>query len=453
MSTPSSPSTPVLGFVLAGGPLSGALVRDIRLANELADRGFPVHVWWAIDKQKNSGLRDSIPQHWLFHGARYADLPLFGQFGKPVKEGFGKFLTAMFDDRKRIHVVQKRPDVVRSMACGMIRRVCMGVETDSPTIRRFADSLASAGVTHLLPMLEFLCPFIVAAQARMSSPPKFLMTFQGYELYGNYGRLINLERQLYSEFTKAFEKSSWNAVAVSEDYADRVTEDVGIPRSRLTAIPPGIPTTVSITRERARELVKQRLKNYDPALPLVSFFGRRDTEKGLDLLLYAANMLRRQGLRFQLAICGPTLFGTHYSVVCKQIAEDLRLPVLWSGQVSDELRSSILMCSRCVAYPSIHREPFGMVPVEALAHGTPAIVPDYGGVATVIHGNNRTGGMTFRSWDSGHLAEQIHKLLSEETLWKDLSDAGPVVAEYYSVQHLADRILAHIGLERQLRPH
>ena len=71
-------SEPVFGFVLFGGPLTGALVRDIRLANELAERGFAVHVWWAMDRADSPPLHPSIREHWLFHALRYAQIPLVG---------------------------------------------------------------------------------------------------------------------------------------------------------------------------------------------------------------------------------------------------------------------------------------------------------------------------------------------------------------------------------------
>ncbi|MCZ6543618.1 MAG: glycosyltransferase, partial [Planctomycetota bacterium] len=171
-----------------------------------------------------------------------------------------------------------------------------------------------------------------------------------------------------------------------------------------------------------------------------------DTEKGIDLLLYAASILRRRGLEFQVAVCGPTLFGSHYAGVCVQLAEDLRCPVLWSNQVSDELRSALFFASRCVIYPSIHREPFGMVAVEAMAHGTPAIVADYGGIAGAIQAGGEIGGLHFRAWDSAHLAEQIARVLQDDDLHRHLREAGPRIAAYYSVQKLADRVLTHIGL-------
>ena len=142
----------------------------------------------------------------------------------------------------------------------------------------------------------------------------------------------------------------------------------------------------------------------------MTYLGRQDTEKGIDLLLYAATILRDRGLRFQLAICGPTLFGSHYKMVCRQLAQDLRCPILRANHISDELRSALFFESRCIVYPSIHREPFGMVAAETLAHGTPAVVPDYGGIAGAIEAEGERGGLHFRVWDSGDLADTIARL-------------------------------------------
>ncbi|MHC4414915.1 MAG: glycosyltransferase, partial [Planctomycetota bacterium] len=139
---------------------------------------------------------------------------------------------------------------------------------------------------------------------------------------------------------------------------------------------------------------------------------------------YAVSILRSRGVKLQLAICGPTLFGDHYSRVCRQLAEDLRCPVMWSSQISDELRSAFFAASRCIVYPSIHREPFGMVAVEALAHHTPAVVPDEGGIASAIEADGACGGLRFRSRDSGHLAEQIERLLTDDELHRRLAEAG-----------------------------
>jgi len=179
---------------------------------------------------------------------------------------------------------------------------------------------------------------------------------------------------------------------------------------------------------------------------LITYLGRRDTEKGIDLLLYALSILRRRGYELQAVICGPTLWGDHYGRVCQQIAEELRCPVMWRRFVPDDVRTALFSLSHCVVYPSIHREPFGMVAAEVAAHGTPVIVPDYGGVASAIEANSEVAGLRFKAWDSGDLADQIARLLDDRSLHSKLAAAGPRVAEFFSIQNMGDRILAHVGV-------
>ena len=437
----SSPQQPVFGCILLGGSLSGALVRDIRLANELARRGYKVHVWWAMDRQKKSPLRSEIEQHWLFHGLRF-----WGPRFRGATELLGRGFNVFFDDKARAHSVQRRPKIMQRIMENVMRCICEGVESDRAVIRRFARELDQTGVTHVLPMLEMLCPWVVAARPHLTRPVKYLVTFQGYELYSTYARSINLEKQLYARLVETVEQSDWPAIAVSEDYALRVMEEVGVPRHRLCAIPPGVPPATKMDPARARELVKQGFGEFREGTPLITYLGRRDTEKGIDLLLYAARMLMQRGHKFQLAICGPTLWGDHYGRTCQQIAEELRCPVMWRRFVPDDVRTALFTASHCVVYPSIHREPFGMVAAEVVAHGTPAIVPDYGGVASAIEANGDVAGLRFKVWDSGDLAHQIERLLQDRDLHRKLSEAGPRVAEYFSIERLADRVLGHLGL-------
>lgn len=432
---------PIFGFMLMGGALFGAQVRDIRLANELFDRGYRVHVWWAMDRAYRSPLRPGIPQHWLFHSGRYAPF-----IQREVDEWLGRALSRLTLDERRAWVVQAFPWELDRLMRGLVRGVCAGVERDPAVIRRFARGITATGVTHLLPNLSILGPFAAAARKLVPHRVRYVVTFQGYELYGNYARELGCEAELYRRLYETVEQSDWPAIAVSEQYAERIQADIGVPASRLRAIPPGVPAPLRVGADEARRLVASCLPAFDPRLPLISYLGRQDAEKGLDLLLYAATLLRRRGLEFQLAICGPTAFGAKYQAACRQVAENLRCPVLWNGYIRDELRSALFEASRCVVYPSIHDEPFGMVPVEAMAHGTPCLVSDSGGVSGAIRAGSDQGGLTFRTWDSGHLAEQLASLLQDDVLWRQLSLAAPRVAEHYSVTNLGDRVLEHLGL-------
>lgn len=435
---------PSLGFILIGGALVGAQVRDIRLANELVRRGYPVHVWWAMDRAKDKRLDPAITQRWLFQSCRYG-----GHMGiHGLDEFFARWFCNLTPDAVRARMVQKFPGFFERQLREAVRQVCRGVETDRPLIRRFAKELTETKVTHLLPTLEFLAPFAAAARPFVPHELKYLVTFQGYELYANYARQIGCEAELYRKLRQTVSQSDWAAIGVSPEYCRRIHEDVGVSPEQLQAIPPGIPTTNPMDPARARALVQENFPGRRPGTPLIAYVGRRDAEKGLDLLLYAAKILTTRKVDFQLAICGPTAFGESYRAACQQIAENLRLPVLWSEFVSDDLRSALFRSARTVVYPSIHEEPFGMVPVEALACGTPVIVPDTGGVSGVIRAGASVAGLNFRSWDTQHLADQLQRMISDSELHQQLTAATLTVADHFSVEKLGDRVLDHLGLPR-----
>lgn len=439
MSTNQTNSTrPVFGHILMGGALSGALIRDIRLANELVSRGYEVHVWWAMDIQKDSPLDKRIHQHVLFSGLRYAY-----KVGRPIMDALGKLSQKLYTDKKRARTLQKRGKMLNNIMGNFLKLVADGVEKDAGPLKRFVREVTDARVTHMLPMLAALAPYALAARERCPLKPKCQMIFQGYELYINYARAIGIEQDVYARFRQCANDADWQVVCVSEDYKERVMEDIGVTADRLIAIAPGVPAQRTITREQAWEQILKRYYDWDPNCPLITFLGRQDVEKGIDLLLYACKILQQRGVKFKLVIAGPTLFGESNQATVVQLIENLRLTNLIhrNKMIPEEMRIAFFAASTCVVYPSIHREPFGMVPVEAAAFGTPAVVPGYGGVAKTVSVNGLQCGLHFDVWDSGSLADQLQKLIEDKTLWQQLSEQGPAVADYYSVTNLANRIL------------
>jgi glycosyltransferase involved in cell wall biosynthesis len=431
----------VFGFILVGGAVVGAQVRDIRLANDLARRGYQVHAWWAFDRPNDAVLDRRITQHWLFSWSRYAGLGWFA-----VEDAVGRLSHRLFPAKFRDWVAQTFPGFMARQMTSVLRQVCRGVEHDRGLIKRFARDLEQTQVTHLLPNLEMLALFAKEARDLVPARPRYVVTFQGYEIYANFARPIGLETRLYQKLAEAVAHSSWPAVAVSEAYSQRIQKEIGLNASQVATIPPGVPVGEPLPLERARELVAQKFPSYNPALPLVTYLGRRDTEKGLDLLLYAVRLLEQRGIRVQVALCGPTAFGKTYIHACEQIAEHLRIKPLMSDFVSDEMRSALFRVSRTVVYPSIHQEPFGMVPVEAMAQGTPVIVPDLGGISKLIEAGGHVGGVTFECWDTGSLATQLGKLVSDDALHASLSSGSRQVAEHFSIENMGTRVLSHLGL-------
>ncbi len=367
-------SAPVFGFLLLGGTLNGAQIHDIRLANELHRRGYRVCIWWVVERPWSSPLDPGIEERFLFHSFRYAS----GRIS-PFLDQLGKFSCWLLSDKVRSTISQKIPWCVSGTLRGMIKVVCQGVESDSKLIRRLAQELTTAQVTHLIGTIEILGLFAKAARERAAQPLKYLVQFQGYETYAPYAAKLGLEEKMYERIREAVDASDFPAVSVSTPYNERVHSEVGVPMTMMRVVPPGVPIAPSMDHACAIALVREKFPEFDETIPLVSYLGRRDSEKGIDLLIYATRILRERGQDFQLAICGPTAFGSRYAIACRQIAQVLQIPVLASDYVSNELRTALFRASTCLVYPSIHAEPFGMVPVEAMVQGTPVVVPDTGG--------------------------------------------------------------------------
>jgi glycosyltransferase involved in cell wall biosynthesis len=75
-----------------------------------------------------------------------------------------------------------------------------------------------------------------------------------------------------------------------------------------------------------------------------------------------------------------------------------------------------------VVYPTIGEEPFGLVPVEAMACGKPVVVSRSGGmVESVVDGQT---GFIIEKRDAGALAEKVTLLLKDKALARKLGRAG-----------------------------
>jgi len=73
-------------------------------------------------------------------------------------------------------------------------------------------------------------------------------------------------------------------------------------------------------------------------------------------------------------------------------------------------------------------------------------VPDYGGVGEVIQLGKLAGGLTFRTWDSGDVARQLARLLTDTPLYSRLASQTRAMAARFDVETMTDQILTHMGL-------
>ena len=131
-------------------------------------------------------------------------------------------------------------------------------------------------------------------------------------------------------------------------------------------------------------------------------------------------------------------------------AEGLPLVVVGDGPLRDEVPGAIGFLphdelearyarAAVVACPS-HREGFGVVCAEAMAHGRPVVAGDVGGLRDlVVH--EETGRLV-RPGDVAALREALSRLLGDPDLRRRFGEAGRArIAEHFTWQRFADETL------------
>lgn len=177
----------------------------------------------------------------------------------------------------------------------------------------------------------------------------------------------------------------------------------------------------------------------EPEEILVTYAGRLDIEKGIDTLINAFALLRKQEPRARLAIAGEgDLRAT--------IEEHLRKLRLGDAvQLVGYLRGEVLTGFYCVSdihvCPS-HYEPFGIVALEAMAAGTAVVASATGGLTDILTG--RSVGRLFPPRNAEALASVLLELARDADLRKRIGQAGAArVRDHFAWSVMARKAVSH----------
>jgi glycosyltransferase involved in cell wall biosynthesis len=423
---------------MGSGDYLGSTVRDLAFANALHRRGFKVVVYWMMEI--NRDLADpGIEHRMLCYGTRYH----FRYPSEPLDRLLGPALF-LLPKKMRVRIVQARSGYVDRLLSNLVHALYAGPGADRALGRRLRTMVDQDGVTHMMMSFATLGPLALEAKKAGERPFDYFLTFQGDEQFAAHAARLGILAPFCRRLNEALAQSCCPGIVVSRDYVTRIVDEMQVDPARLQVIYNGIDMPDNTAPEFS--VLQSVFPDLSKDLPVVTFLGRQDTEKGIDLLVYAARLLARRGVRLQLVICGSTAKGGGYRKVIDELGEHLGLRIHHTGSVSPEVRAALYAHSHCVVYPSINREPFGLVAAEAMSYGTPVLVPDYGGIGEVIRFGQRAGGLTFHTWDSGDLARQLARMLQEEAMYRKLRADTREVAARFSVETMTSQILEHIGV-------
>jgi glycosyltransferase involved in cell wall biosynthesis len=150
-----------------------------------------------------------------------------------------------------------------------------------------------------------------------------------------------------------------------------------------------------------------------PSVKVISYIGRLDRPKGVDILIKAFALLIADQPNLELLIAGkPLIQNQEYLQSLKQLAIELEIEthVHFLGHVNDTV--SLYQASDVVVLPSIWSEPFGKVVIEAMACGTPVVASRVGGIPEIL--SEAFEGRLFEPRNVSDLAKTLTQVLD----WK-----------------------------------
>ncbi|MCW0181693.1 MAG: glycosyltransferase [Zavarzinia sp.] len=161
--------------------------------------------------------------------------------------------------------------------------------------------------------------------------------------------------------------------------------------------------------------------------PVIGALGRFVEKKGFDCYIDALGLLRRRGIDFRAILGGKGELGEalHARAVAAGLGDLLAFP----GWIED--RDAFYAGIDLFCLPSRH-EPFGIVAIEAFAHGVALVSTASEGPREIVDGEN---GVLVPIDDAPALADAIAALLADDARRQKIAAAGRAAAiECYSME-------------------
>ena len=213
----------------------------------------------------------------------------------------------------------------------------------------------------------------------------------------------------------------------------------GVEADRAKVVYPGI--EVSLLQELAPRAWQWRLL----------YIGRVDRQKGIDTAVRALDHLP--------APATLEIWGTgdeRYVAEMRRLAERLNVGnrLRFRGWAGPEDRLSAYARADAVVFPVRWKEPFGLVPLEAMRVGRPVVSTAQGGSAEFLQDGDNA--LICAPDDPTALADAVMRLEGDEQLREHLRDGGLRTAAHYTVDRFAEETVAEIvsaaGSSSEKRP-
>lgn len=217
-------------------------------------------------------------------------------------------------------------------------------------------------------------------------------------------------------------------ITVSDYTRQILARDYGINPAKIDVVHNGAPFShVGSTPHPAVTTLRE-------THPMILFVGRLTVQKGPFHFLEAARIVHAHNPNTQFVLAGDGYLLPE--LIDRACAMGLQNAVMFAGKISHSEAKKLYSASSCFVMPSTS-EPFGLVALEAIAHGTPVIVSKQSGVREVI-----PHAFHIDFWDIEKMADCILTVLREHPLASQLVSEAPRVLSHLTWENQAAKVLS-----------
>jgi glycogen synthase len=235
----------------------------------------------------------------------------------------------------------------------------------------------------------------------------------------------NVDPSIYKIEHESFIKAD-TIVTVSEYTKNIIVRKHGVSADKVVVIHNGCDNYEPPKLMPVLEELKRQGKR------IILYHGRISIQKGVDHFIRAARRVVDVDPNVVFVISGS---GDMTTQIIEQVgALGLSEHVRFAGPLWDEDRDRMYQSADLVVMPSVS-EPFGLVPLEALQHGTPTLITKQSGVAEVLK-----HALKVDYWDTEEMANQILSALRYPTMRRQLVQEGKVQLRSMSWRRTAEKV-------------
>ncbi|MCW2990040.1 MAG: glycosyltransferase family 1 protein [Solirubrobacterales bacterium] len=163
--------------------------------------------------------------------------------------------------------------------------------------------------------------------------------------------------------------------------------------------------------------------------------GRIDPRKGIDTAIEALTELPEEAV---LSIAGEGDAGTLAELRAHAARLGLGERVRFLGFQDTAQLAALYAEADTVVFPVTWDEPWGLVPIEAMAHGVPVVATGRGGSAEYLRDGNNA--LLHEAGDPSSLAAALHRLAADDALRQRLREGGAQTAPRHTARRFNEQL-------------